>query len=68
MAAKIESKEMKSYVIHDTLPPEIIVKIFELLNFKDICEARIVCTRWKQIIDENNLVFGKIFELSHVSK
>ena len=38
------------------LPPEMLEMIFKLLNYKDICQALLVCRRWKEIIDNCNLV------------
>ena len=38
------------------LPPEMLEMIFKLLNYKDICQALLVCKRWKEIIDNGNLV------------
>ena len=38
------------------LPPEMLEMIFKLLNYKDICQALLVCRRWKEIIDNGNLV------------
>ena len=47
------------------LPPEMLEKIFKLLNFKDICQANLVCRRWNEIIAKGNLVkkvAGKMLE------
>ena len=32
------------------LPPEMLEKIFKLLNYKEICLSKQVCKRWKMII------------------
>ena len=38
------------------LPPEMVERILKLLYFKEICNARRVCKRWKEIIDKGNLM------------
>ena len=50
-----EAKKMELSTIHEILPPEMVEKILKLLNFKDLCQARQVCRRWKEIIDKGNL-------------
>ena len=60
-----EAKKSKLSVIHNILPPEMVEKILKLLNYEDICKAKLICRRWKQIIDNGNLVTklaGKIIE------
>ena len=39
------------------LPPELLEKILKLLNFKDTCQANLVCRRWNEII-----VKGKVLK------
>ena len=59
-----DAKRMKLSVC---LPPEMVEKILKLLNIKKICQARLICKQWKEIIDQGNLLkkaSGKIFELS----
>ena len=49
----------------DILPPELLETILKLLNYRNICQARQVCRRWKEIIDNGDLIIkasGKIFE------
>ena len=49
--------------ILDVLPPEMLEKILRFLNYKEICQAKLICRRWKEIIDKGNLlkkVAGKI--------
>ena len=46
---------MKNSLIHEILPPEMVDKILKLLNYKDLCQAKQVCRRWKEIIDMGNL-------------
>ena len=38
------------------LPPEMVERILKLLFLKEICNARQVCKRWKEIIDKGNLM------------
>ena len=32
------------------LPTEMLEKILKFLNYKDLCQAELVCRRWKEII------------------
>ena len=51
--------------VENILPPEMVEKILKLFNFKDICQAQLVCKRWKEIIFKGNLVkkvAGKMLE------
>ena len=65
---QIGSVQVKKRTLSDVeniLPPEMAEKILKLLNFKDICQAQLVCKRWKEIIFEGNLlkkVAGKMLE------
>merc|ERR1711963_953245 len=34
----------------------MVKRILKLLPFKDICHARQICKRWKEIVDKGNLV------------
>ena len=47
-----EAKKMKFCVIPNILPAEIIEKILTLLSLKDIYKARLICRRWKEIIEK----------------
>ena len=38
------------------LPPEMVEKIFKFLNYKDICQAKLICRKWKEIIENGDLV------------
>ena len=54
--------------VENILPPEMVEKILKLLNFKDICQAKLICRRWKEIIVKGNLLkkaSGKITDLPH---
>ena len=42
--------------INIILPPEMLEKILKLLNFKDICQANLVCKRWNEIIVKGNVL------------
>ena len=51
--------------VENILPPEMVEKILKLLTCRDICQAKLICRRWKEIIDKGNLVkkvAGKMFE------
>ena len=52
----LEAKKIRLSTINDMLPPEIIEKILKLLNFKEKCQAQLICKRWKGIIDNGNLL------------
>ena len=59
----LEAKKIRLSTINDMLPPEIIEKILKLLNFKEKCQAQLICRRWKIIIEKGNLLIkaaGKI--------
>ena len=38
------------------LPTEILEKIFKLLSYKTVCQAQLICRRWKEIIVRGNLL------------
>ena len=38
------------------LPPEMVEKIFKFLNYKDVCHAKLICRKWKEIIENGDLV------------
>ena len=50
------AKRMKLSVCVNLLPPEIVEKILELLNVQKICQVRVICKQWKEIIDKGNLL------------
>ena len=52
-----ERKRMPDDQININLPPEMLEKILRLLNFKDTCQANLVCKRWNEII-----VNGKVLK------
>ena len=43
-------------VIHEVLPPEILLMIFKKLAYKSLVIARRTCKQWKHVIDEFKLV------------
>ena len=64
-----ETKRMNISAINDILPPEMVEKVFKLLNYEEINQARLICRKWREIIDNGKLVTkasGKIQR--HVAK
>ena len=51
-----EANKANMCSIHNMQPPEMLEKIFKLLKLKEICQAKLVCKRWKEIIVKGNLV------------
>ena len=51
-----QTKKRRVSDIENILPPEMVEKILKLLKLKEICQAQLVCKRWKEIIVEGNLV------------
>ena len=51
-----DTKRIKLSVSFSHLPPEMVEKILKLLNIKNICQARVICKQWKEIIDRGNLL------------
>ena len=64
--SKISNDErMQDEQINTLLPPEMLEKILKLLNLREICQAQLVCKRWKNIVVKGNLVknfAGKMLE------
>ena len=61
----VQAKNRRLSDVEEIFPPEMVEKILKLLNFKDICQAKLVCKRWKDIIVKGNLVkkvAGKMLE------
>ena len=52
----VQANKRRRSDVENILPPEMVEKILKLLNFKDICQAQLVCKRWKNIIVKGNLV------------
>ena len=60
-----EANKTNMSLILYMLPPEMVEKILKLLKLKEICQAQLVCKRWKDIIVKGNLakkVAGKNLE------
>ena len=60
-----EANKAKMSLIPKILPPEMVEKILKLLKLKEICQAQLVCKRWKDIVVKGNLVTkvaGKMLE------
>ena len=56
---QIVSVQVKKRILSNVekiLPPEMVEKILKLLTCRDICQAKLICRRWKEIIDKGNLV------------
>ena len=51
-----QTKKRRLSDVEKVLPPEMVEKILKLLNFKDICQAQLVCKRWKSIIVKGNVL------------
>ena len=60
----VQAKKRRVSDVENILPPEIVEKILKVLKLKEICQAQLVCKRWKDIIVKGNLVkkvAGKTF-------
>ena len=51
-----EPNKTNMSLILNMLPTEMLEKILKLLKLKEICQAQLVCKRWKDIIVKSNLV------------
>ena len=40
------------FEIHN-LPPEIVIRIFNMLSKKDLSNVVLVCKQWKEMVEEN---------------
>ena len=52
----IRNSERERKLINNKLPPEIIEKILKFLNYKDVSQSKLTCRKWKEIIDNGNLI------------
>ena len=52
----VQAKKKRLSDVENILPPEMLEKILELLKLKEICQAQLICRRWKEIIDRGNLL------------
>ena len=51
-----QAKTKRLSDVENILPPEMVEKIFKFLNFKDICQAQLVCKRWNEIIVKSKVL------------
>ena len=51
-----ELSQKEIIVIHEILPPEILLMVFKKLPYKSLVIARRTCKKWKHVIDEFKLV------------
>ena len=51
-----EANKTNTCLIHNMLPPEMLEKILNFLNYKEICQAKLISRRWKEIIDKGNVL------------
>ena len=64
----VEAKKTNISLILYMLPAEMLEKILNFLNYKEICQAKLISRRWKEIIDQGNLLkkaAGKTFSISN---
>ena len=57
------AKNLRISINVEALPPEVIEKILENLKLSEVNQAKLVCKRWKSIIECDsffNKVSGKI--------
>ena len=52
----VQTKKRRVSDVEKVLPPEMVEKILKLLKLKEICQAQLVCKRWKNIVVKGNLV------------
>ena len=63
-----EENKANVSLILNMLPPEILEKVLNFLNYKDICKAKLISRRWKEVIDRGNVLkkaAGKTFPISN---
>ena len=63
--SSVQAKKRRLSDVEHILPPEMVEKILKLLKLKEICQAQLVCKRWKEIIFKGNLMkkgAGKMLE------
>ena len=61
-----EANKKNISLILNMLPPELLEKILNFLNYKEICQAKLISRRWKEIIDKGNVLkkaAGKFFPI-----
>ena len=63
--SSVQAKKKKLSDVENILPPEMLEKMLKFLKLKEICQAQLICKRWKDIIVKGNLVkkiAGKMLE------
>ena len=66
----VEAKKTNISLILYMLPAEMLEKILNFLNYKEICQAKLISRRWKEMIDKGNLLkkaAGEVFPIYLVS-
>ena len=61
-----EANKTNTSLILYMLPAEMLEKILSFLNYKEICQAKLISRRWKEIIDNGNVLkkaAGKTFSI-----
>ena len=64
----VQRKKRRVSDVENILPPEMLEKILKLLTCRDICQAKLICRRWKEIIDKGNLVKKALGNICTYSK
>ena len=62
--AKVNKINISS--IETILPPEIIEKILKLLTYIEICQAKLICRRWNEVIIKGKLVKKVSRKILHI--
>ena len=63
-----EANKTNISLILNMLPPEMLEKVVNYLNYKEICQAKLISRRWKEIIDQGNVLkkaAGETFAISN---
>ena len=51
-----EANKTNTSIILYMLPPEMLEKILNFLTYNEICQAKLISRRWKEIIDKGNVL------------
>ena len=51
-----EANKMNTSLILYMLPAEMLEKVLSFLNYKEICQAKLISRRWKEVIDKGNVL------------
>ena len=63
-----EANKTNTSLILYMIPPEMLEKVVNFLNYKEICQAKLISRRWKEIIDKGNVLkkaAGETFTISN---